>query len=249
MNKISVILPIYNESTCIDTTFDSVLEYSKLHSDYHFIFVNDGSNDNTLTILESKIAATKSNQITLISYKQNQGKGYAIKKGIESSYGEYICFIDSDLAYSLNHLEFLVDKLELFDIVIGCRNLIPENLKRVKTLRFFAGKIFNMMSRGILSLSFTDMQAGLKGFKKDVAKTLFEKQTIKRFCFDVELLYLAKKMGYSIDEIPVIVSSNHIDKDSKVNLLVDSIIMLKSLIQIRINDSLSVYEKIYFVKF
>jgi len=230
--KISVILPVYNESECITATFESVLEYSQNHPSYHFIFVNDGSNDETQEILTS----------------QNQGKGYAIKKGVEASSGDYICFLDSDLAYSLSHLEFLIDKLEVFDVVMGCRNQIFDNFKRVKLIRLLAGKIFNVMTQSILSLNFSDMQAGLKGFRRDAAENLFEKQTIKRFCFDVELIYLAHKRGYRIGEIPAIVSNTHISKVSKVNLLIDSIRMLQSLIQIRINERLGLYEEVCLVK-
>ena len=247
---LSVILPVYNESGCINSTFESVLEYSKTHPFYQFIFVNDGSTDDTQHILEKKIAeAGKKSHINLIYYAPNQGKGYAIKKGVEFSFGDYICFIDSDLAYSLSHLDFLADKLQSFDVVIGCRNLIPDNLKRVKPQRFLAGKLFNWMTQGILSLKFSDVQAGLKGFRRDVAHTLFEKQTIKRFCFDVELIYLAQKRGYSIGEIPAIVSNTHLNKISKVNLFKDSVRMSQSLIQIKINDTLGLYEEVYIVEF
>lgn len=250
MVNISVILPVYNESECINKTFDSVLEYSKSHPFYQFIFVNDGSTDNTQNILEKKIYETDINyHISLISYEQNQGKGYAIKKGVESSSGDYICFIDSDLAYSLSHLDFLVDQLNSFDVVIGCRNIIPYNFKRVKLLRFLAGKVFNLMTRAILAIKFSDVQAGLKGFRRNVAQTLFKKQTIKRFCFDAELIYLAQKMGYTIGEISVLVCSDHLSKISKVNLLQDSVRMLQSLIKIKINDVLGLYEKNYIVEF
>ncbi len=243
MKSVSVILPVYNESRCINLTFDAILDYSKNNSFYHFIFVNDGSTDETKEILEKKIIEAKTNNISLISYDENQGKGHAIQTGVESSEGDYICFLDSDLAYSLIHLDFLVDKLELFDVVIGCRNLIPTNVKRVKLIRFVAGKLFNLLSRGILSLNFSDMQAGIKGFKKEIAKDLFERQQIKRFCFDVELIYLAQKQGYKIGEIPAIVSMTHSEKASKVNLVVDSLRMLMSLLKIRINDRLGRYEK------
>lgn len=250
MINTSVVLPVYNESKCINSTFDSVLQYSKTHPFYQFIFVNDGSTDDTQHILEKKITEIENNHhMYLISYEPNQGKGYAIKKGVESSFGDYICFIDSDLAYSLSHLDSLVDKLDSFDVVIGCRNLIPDNYKRVKPLRCLAGKLFNWMTQGILSLKFSDVQAGLKGFRRDVAQTLFEKQTIKRFCFDVELIYLAQKMGYSIGEIPAIVSNTHLSKISKVNLFKDSVRMSQSLIQIKINDTLGLYEKVYIVEF
>lgn len=250
MVNISVILPVYNESQYINATFESVLEYSRNKPFYQFIFVNDGSTDDTQQILEKKIAETaQSHHISLICYEPNQGKGYAIKKGVESSIGDYICFIDSDLAYSLSHLDGLVNQLELFDVVIGCRTLIEDNFTRVKPLRLVTGKLFNLITQCILSLNFTDIQAGLKGFRKQAAQTLFQKQTIKRFCFDVELIYLAQKMGYTIGEIPALVSMTHFNKISKVDLLQDSVRMLQGLIKIKINDSLGLYEEVYIVEF
>lgn len=242
MKKISVILPVYNESACIHKTFDSVVEFSKKNPAYHFIFVNDGSTDDTQKIIHSKIEQSKTSQIALVNYNTNKGKGYAVKKGLEYSDGDYICFIDSDLAYSLAHLELIVDKLEVFDVVIGCRNFIPDSVNKVKFKRKVAGKVFNLMSRKILSLKFRDMQAGVKGFRKYVAKYLFEKQTMTRFAFDVELIYLAKKQGYTIGEIPAIISDMHMHKASKVDLLKDSIEMFYCLLKIKYNDTVGKYE-------
>jgi len=143
MEKVSVILPVYNESECLDQIFDSVLEFSQKNHFYRFIFVNDGSIDNTQEILEKKILDANKLNISAVSYSLNQGKGYAIKKGLEYSQGDYICFLDGDLAYSLAHLDILVDRLERFDIVIGSRNLIPHSLKQIKLTRIVAGKVFN----------------------------------------------------------------------------------------------------------
>lgn len=242
MRKTSVILPVYNESACIRKTFESVLEFSKSNPSYHFIFVNDGSIDDTRQIIEASIKQSKMSQIALVSYETNQGKGYAVKKGLEYSDGDYICFIDGDLAYSLAHLELIVDKLDWFDVVIGCRNLIPDSVKKVKLNRKIAGKVFNIISRKILSLKFRDMQAGVKGFRKYVAKDLFEKQTMMGFAFDVELIFLAKKQGYTIGEIPAIVSEMHINKASKVDLIKDSIRMFCGLLTIKYNDQAGKYE-------
>jgi len=86
------------------------------------------------------------------------------------------------------------------------------------------------------------MQAGIKGFRKEVAIDLFSKQSINRFAFDVELLYLAQKKGYTIGEIPAIVSEIHLYKSSKVNLVRDSVKMIMNLIQIKYNDISGLYE-------
>ncbi len=238
---VSVILPVYNESACIARTFAEVLAYAKTHPNYEFIFVNDGSLDDTYSILSQKIAPDCS-QFQLISYSPNQGKGYAVKQGFKHSVGQYICFIDSDLAYSLDHLDWLVEKLDYFEVVIGCRNLIPGQGDRIKLIRRIAGKIFNLISRKILLLNLSDMQAGVKGFRREVALELFHRQILSRFSFDAELIYLAHKKGFTIGEIPAIVCDSHLQKASKVNLCTDSIKMLFNLLQIRWADWTGLYE-------
>jgi len=240
--KVLVILPAYNEAKCIGRTFESVLEFSNIRPWYKFIFVNDGSTDRTKEILDTKLAAGSNSKVRVIGYQNNQGKGYAVRTTAENAREDYVCFIDSDLAYSLDHLELIVDKLEEFDVVIGCRNLIPESINQVNLIRKIAGRIFNVISRKLLKLPFYDMQAGIKGFKKDVVKEVLQKQKMTRFSFDVELLFLAKKKGYSVGQIPVRVSEKHLNKDSKVNLLVDSLRMLIDLFMIRYNDIIGRYE-------
>ncbi|MEB3181978.1 MAG: glycosyltransferase [Nostocaceae cyanobacterium] len=243
MKKVSVILPVYNEAKYIGRTCDKVLDFSQHHPDYHFIFVNDGSTDKTREIIHSKLVVLNNTSIQLISYPTNQGKGYAVKTGVQYAQGDYICFIDSDLAYSLEHLELLVDKLQYFDIVIGCRNLASDqNLQGLNFSRKLAGKIFNILSRVILNLPFTDMQAGIKGFHTDVAKELFQYQKLSQFSFDVELIYVAHKKGYKVGEIPAIVSREHKQKKTKVNIVKDSLTMFVNLWQIRYFDRVGRYE-------
>ena len=233
---VCVILPVYNEQACIQTTFDAILKYAWGHPHFTFIFVNDGSSDRTKQIITASIHAAKTHQIQLISYQPRAGKGYAVKRGIDYADAEFICYLDSDLAYSLNHLDLLVEKLHYADVAIGSRSLAIGNSKDLKFSRKVAGKMFNFLSRKILNLNYRDMQAGLKGFRKPAAKTLFAQQELTGFSFDVELLYLAKKWGYAIVEVPAKVSDQHQTKVSTVNLLQDSIRMLIDLLKIRFND-------------
>jgi len=239
---VSVVLPIYNEQSCIEETFNAVLDFAECHPFYCFIFVNDGSTDETATLLESRIAASQTFQIKLVSYGERRGKGYAVKRGIEVAEGDYLCFLDGDLAYSLEHLDGLFEQLKEFDVVIGCRNLVPGGVKGVRFSRRIAGKIFNILSRWLLGLKFNDMQAGLKGFRKQAAKEIFSKQKLTGFSFDAELIYLAKKQNYRVGEIPAVVASSHKKKISKVNLVQDSLHMLWDLLTIRLNDMLGRYD-------
>ena len=242
MGTISVILPVYNEEKCIASTLESVVKFARNHPYYQFVFVDDGSSDKTKEILESKINLLHNINVSLISYKNHHGKGYAVKTGVLYAKSDYICFLDGDLAYSLDHLELVIDRLAEFDIVIGCRTLTTESGNGFSFTRKLAGKIFNIISRRILNLKFSDMQAGIKGFKNYAAKDLFKAQKMPGFAFDVELIYLAKKKGYDIAEIPAVVSQKHLYKDSKVKLFKHSIEMLLNLLQIRYNDTVGKYE-------
>ncbi len=238
---VCVVLPVYNEQACIQKTFNAVFEYACRHPQFTFIFVNDGSSDRTKSIITASIHAAKTHQIQLVSYHPRAGKGYAIKRGVDHADAEFVCYLDSDLAYSLDHLERLVAALQQSDVAIGSRSLSPGNSSDLKFSRKIAGKVFNILSRKILNLGYRDMQAGLKGFRKNAAKALFAQQELTGFSFDVELIYLAKKWGYTIVEVPAKVSDQHQTKISTVNLLQDSIRMLIDLLKIRFNDLLGRY--------
>lgn len=239
--QVSVVLPVYNEQACIHKMVHAVLAYLQEHPNYQFIFVDDGSTDRTKSIITAGIHLAKTRQIQLLSYQPRAGKGQAIRWGIDYAEGDYICYLDSDLAYSLDHLDLLIEKLQYSEVAIGCRSLTLGNHKDLKLSRKIAGKVYNFLSRKLLNLSYSDMQAGLKGFQKHAAKMLFAKQELTGFSFDVELIYLAKKAGYTISEIPAKVSDKHSAKPSKVNLVQDSIRMLVDLLTIRLNDVIGRY--------
>jgi len=239
MQKISVILPFYNEEKRILATLKEVEKFSKKNKNFDFLFVDDGSNDKTLDILRKE---KNSQKIRILSYTKNKGKGHAIRTGVKYVDGNLICFMDSDLAYSLEHLFEMKERLNDFDVVIGCRGLAEETAKNVPMIRKIFGVGFNILSRAILNLNFRDMQAGVKGFKREVAKKLFQNQKINGFSFDTEILYLAKKYKYSIGKIPARVSNNNSYSISKVNLFRDTLKMFLSLFIIRLNDLIGKYE-------
>jgi dolichyl-phosphate beta-glucosyltransferase len=242
LQDVSVVLPVYNEQDCIQRTFEAVLEHAESHPSYTFLFVNDGSSDRTEQILRQQVAQAKTEQIQLVSYRDRGGKGYAIRRGVAAATGDFVCFTDGDLAYSLDHLDQLTAQLVHFDVVIGCRNMVPGGTRGPHLTRKIAGAVFNGLSRGLMSLPYTDMQAGLKGFRRGAAQELFRRQVLLGFSFDVELIYLARKLGYAIGEIPAQVSLDHGRKLSKVNLVLDSLKMLVDLLKIRLNDLLGRYE-------
>jgi dolichyl-phosphate beta-glucosyltransferase len=241
LDAVTVVLPVYNEQACIAQTFDAIVTFARKYPSYSFLFVNDGSTDHTREILSDRLSIAQMPQLQMMSYSPRAGKGYAIKTGMNYAEGDYLCYLDSDLAYSLEHLEGLVACLRVQDVAIGSRSLVMSNPTVLHWSRRWAGKMYNWLSRKALGLGYPDMQAGLKGFRRDVAKVLFAQQSLMGFSFDVELIYLAKRRGFSIGQVPAQVSKQHQRKVSTVNLFGDSLRMFGDLLQIRLNDLVGRY--------
>lgn len=239
MYKTTVIIPVFNECETITRTLSAVCDFAKANPDYYFLFVNDGSKDNTAEIIRNNIIGIPN--ISFLDLKKNKGKATALKSAVDILDTDYICFTDGDLAYSLNHLFLLVEALENNEVVIGNRNLGEKNIRNIK--RIIAGEAFNRMVRVILNLNITDTQAGIKGFRKEAAKELFTLNRIKNFAFDAELLYVAKLKGYRIGQIPAKVNEFHQKRPSTVKVFYHSPIMFVSLFKIIFNRIIGRYGK------
>lgn len=232
MPEHTVIIPVYNETQRISLTCDKITDFIALHPRYCFLFVNDGSTDDTLDIIRKKAKSALPGRIKYISLEKNMGKGAAVKKGVEHASTEYLCFMDGDLAYSLEQLITLSEALENGDMVIGSRTLGSEDQENIPPLRRLLGWGFNRLIRLIMRMPYKDTQAGIKGFRTEAAKKIFSKQIINGFAFDVELIFIARKLGCRITEIPAYVQEEHTEKNSKVNLLKDPLKMFFSLFMI-----------------
>ncbi|CAI9086692.1 glycosyltransferase family 2 protein [Candidatus Methylacidiphilum fumarolicum] len=234
MTIFSVVLPVYNEEKIIQEVSRSICQFSIQNPRYEFVFVNDGSTDNTGNLLKAVLKEYASAHVQLIDYKTNKGKGYAIKEGFRHTRGDNFCFLDGDLAYPLDYLPLFEEKLQSCDIAIGSRISEKKGFCLERSLRRkFLGYCFNKLVGFILDLPYSDTQAGLKAFRRTVAEKLFKLQRIEGFSFDVELIFLARKLGYKVEEIPVKVSATHSYKHSKIKLFGDSLRMLKELLQIK----------------
>ncbi len=240
MKKNIVIIPVYNEEGRILKTCEAITSFLKESQNYSFLFVDDGSTDNTVSLLKQR--KKQFNDFEILALEINVGKGAAVKEGVMQSEGTNICFIDGDLAYSFNHLPTLFQKLELFDVVIGSRALGFKNNKKILLKRRILGGGFNILVRLIMGFHYKDTQAGLKGFKMDSAKEIFSKLTISRFSFDVEVLFIANKLGLAVGEIPAIVAKHHTEKNTRVNLVVDTFRMFCGLFKIHYNSFSGKYD-------
>ena len=226
---ISVIIPAYNEEKLIRNSISKIISiFENKKFDYEIIVVDDCSKDKTRDIVKS----FHSRNVVLIKNKKNLGKGYSIKKGVLSAKKNLILFSDADLSTPIRELNHLLKYIGSYDIVIGSRRM-DGSLITIKQpfYRRIPGRIFPILVNLIVLKDIRDTQCGFKLFKRDVAKDLFKKQTIKGFCFDVEILKLAIDSGYRIKEVPVI-WENYLD--SKINPIIDPIKMFTDLIKIRL---------------
>jgi dolichyl-phosphate beta-glucosyltransferase len=195
--KISIIIPCYNEAEIIESTIKKVANFfNQSDLTYEIIVVDDGSRDNTAKLAQAAGARVLINSI-------NQGKGYSVKKGVESAQGELILFSDADLSTPIDEINKLIKYLDWFDIIIGSRAMPDSEIKIGQSWpKILIGKIGNWIIRLILNLPLADTQCGFKLFKKGTLP-IFKKQTLNRWGFDFELLFIAKKMGYRVKEVGI----------------------------------------------
>jgi dolichyl-phosphate beta-glucosyltransferase len=232
--ELSLIVPAYNEEELIVGTLTTLREHLKTRAEsYELIVVDDGSRDKTAQHVEAW--GRGNTTLRVLVNEHNMGKGFSVRRGVEESRGQYVIFIDADLPYELDAIDgFLRELRNGNDLVIGSRVLPGSEVKGVPAARFLAGQVFSWMVQAFLFLGIRDTQCGFKSFKASAAREIFRRLTISGFGFDVELLYIARKLKYRIQ--PVAVRMIHHRLGSRVRLLSHSLEMLNDLFAIRSND-------------
>lgn len=228
--KVSVVVPLYNEASCLETSFGQIENYlTSMQLDYEVVLVNDGSADASEDICHRIV--NRNSFVRLISYRVNRGKGFAVKTGVSNAVGKYIIFTDADLAVPVRFIGSATKRLETgTPVVIGSRHL-PESSFKVREgpLRQVLGETFRRLSQLSLGLRVSDITCGLKGFEKKAALDIFSRSKINRWGYDAEIIFLAQKLGYAIEEFPV---NWHHSFDSKVSVGIDSLRTLTEILQI-----------------
>ena len=200
---ISIIVPAYNEKNRLMEFTKSLIEYSRKNfEDYEIIFVDDGSKYNTLDIMKNlKTASKSSKNIRIISYKQNQGKGHAVKIGVLEAKGDKILFIDADGSIAPEEIPKMIEKLDKYDVVIGDRYSKESNIEQPHH-RVLTGTVFSVIANIIFPINTVDTLCGFKGFRREAARKIFSRLISNRWVFDVEVIYRAQKMKYKIYKMP-----------------------------------------------
>lgn len=235
--SLTILIPSFNESKRIKKSLNDIDFFISQQSNksIYVIVVNDGSKDNTKHVVNNWIENESKNRncFKLIGYENNKGKGYAIKEGILNASSDLILYTDADGAAPIKEVEKLIYWIEKgnFDIAVGSRVLQDENSKTEMSFnRKFVGRIFHTILKILGLAPVYDTQCGFKLFKTSAAKKLTEYQQCFGFSFDIEYLYLAKKLGYKVKEVPI--NWHHIE-GSKVSVIRDSMKMFLEIIKIR----------------
>jgi len=230
--ELSIIIPAYNEESRLPATLERIAAYiGSSARETEVIVVDDGSKDGTAAVAE--YFQVKIPSLRVISNGVNRGKGFSVRHGIQEARGRIALFTDADLSAPIEEADKLLAALDKNDIAIGSRALDRSLISvHESPFREFAGIIFNKIVKFILWLPFVDTQCGFKAFVREKCGIIFNQQTIERFGFDPELLYLARHHGLRAVEIPV--RWGH-SPATKVSMLRDSLQMFLDVFTIRWN--------------
>ena len=223
--SLSVVIPAFNEESLIEKSLNTIISFlSKESFNFEIIVVDDGSTDKTNEIVKTI------NNVQLVTLKKNRGKGFAVKTGVLESKKDFVLFMDADHAIPIDYILDFKTFIEDFDLVLGSKYL--KQIDNYPIYRQLLGKSFSRLKYTITGLSIKDTQCGFKLFKRHVALDLFNLSQISGWCFDVEILLLAQKRGYSIKEFPVELSGAN--GKSNVSIINTSIEMIIDLLKLRL---------------
>jgi dolichyl-phosphate beta-glucosyltransferase len=238
----SIVIPAYNEGARLGATLEKVLAYVHVQGwNAEVIVVNDGSRDNTAEIVRSFTA--KDPALSLVENPGNRGKGYSVRNGMLHARGSIVLFSDADLSSPIEEAPKLFAALENgADIAIGSRWLRAETQTQRQPLhRQLFGRIFNLALRLTLGLQYADTQCGFKAFKQPAVQAVFPQQRIERWGFDPEILFLARKFKFKVQEVPVAWAHR---EGTSINPLVDGSRMVMEMLHVRWNSLTGKYDTV-----
>lgn len=232
---LSIVVPCYNEGKTVVEAMEKLKEYLNpiYCDDYEVIFVNDGSTDDTISYME-KVAEDNKEKCGFVSYSKNRGKGYAVRQGLEVSRGDYVFYLDADMAVELAFVPLAMSYLEKdADMVMASRRHPDSSTNEKKNF------VRNIVSKGCVfctkallpGVSFSDTQCGGKGFKRKTVETILPELKVDGFSFDIEIITKCLKNKFHIQEVPIV--WNNREKGSKVSVVKDSIKFFGDLVKIR----------------
>ena len=239
--NISIIIPAYNEEKRLGRTLEHVLAcVREQHWNAEVLVVDDGSTDRTVDVVQQWTGAFP--ELFLIENGGNRGRGYSVRNGLLQASGEIVMFTDADLSSPIEEAERLFETIANgADVAIGSRWLDRQKQTKHQPLyRRFFGRCYNWLTRTVMGLPYKDTQCGFKAFRREAAQAIFRLQTIERWGFDPEILFIAQKLGFRIVEVPV--TWGH-DERSRISYLRDGTHMLREMVEIRSNSLRGQYDR------
>ena len=233
---LSVIIPAFNEEQRLPNTLEQLL--ANLQDQPYrseILVVENASQDNTYQVAEEFAQTHNSEDLPIqVIREPNRGKGFAVKRGMYATNGEYRFMCDADLSMPVTEINrFFPPQLEDFDISIASREAPGAIRYNEPAYRHFVGRIFNTQIRILALPGLNDTQCGFKCFKAEIAEDLFRDIKITGWSFDVEILYLAQQRGYRIVEIPI---PWYYNPESHISVVKDSFQMAIDIFKIRLKD-------------
>ncbi len=229
----TLVIPAYNEAARIEACVRDVAEWIRSRpggEDWEAILVDDGSTDDTAAGAR-RFAERERLDLKVMSYGANRGKGAAIRMGVLASSGESILISDTDLSTPLSEWGKLAERLPTHPVVIGSRALEDDLVRKRQAFhRVLLGRTGNKLIQLFAVPGIQDTQCGFKLFRGDAARELFRAARIDRFAWDVEILYLARRRGLAIAEVPVLWFNS---PESKVRVVRDALQTLWDVLRIR----------------
>ena len=237
---LSLIIPAYNEEHRLPNTLEQVLSFLQAQTyTSEVLVVENASQDQTFRIAQNyalQYAARKdefSPTLRVIQEPQ-RGKGAAVQRGMLVAFGEYRFMCDSDLSMPIAEINrFLPPSLLDFDVAIASREARGAIRYHEPAYRHLGGRAVNLMIRLLALPGLNDTQCGFKCFRAPVAKDLFQRQTLRNWSFDIEILFIARRRGYRIIELPI---PWYFDAETKLSPVRDALRMGFDILKIRTNS-------------
>lgn len=238
MVDVSIIIPTYNEESHIANTIQETCEtMERFHIPHEVIIVDDGSTDNTS--MEASKAASSFDNVKVVHYSQNSGKGNAIKYGCRFVSGDLVTFLDADLELHPNQLPTLFKYMKKYDadIVVGSKRH-PESRIDYPINRKLLSLAYLLIVKILFRLPISDTQLGLKLYRREVIDSIMPKILVKRFAYDIEILANARYSGYKMVDAPIVL--HYYRKKGRIKI--------KDMLMIA-NDTIAVFYRLYILKY
>jgi glycosyltransferase involved in cell wall biosynthesis len=238
--RLSIVIPARDEAPRIGRSLDAVIAFAAASGGAaEIVVVDDGSSDGTSGAVASREdeATRRGCTLRLLRNATNRGKGFSVKRGFLAATGDVVLFTDADLSSPIEDAPKLIGPIASgeADVVFGSRAIDRSLIgRRQPVVRDFGGRLFNLIMRAVTGLPYRDTQCGFKAFRRRELAPVFEAQRIDGFGFDAEILYVARKRGLRLREVPVRWNDS---PGSKVRFVSDAARMCADLVRIRINDA------------